>query len=368
MKIINGEVFCEDKVFRAQTLQISDGIFTDAAGGRTIDASNCYVIPGLVDVHTHGAMGADASDGDAQGLQTLSAWYAREGTTSFLATTMTLPESALTQAMETVRQFVRPAQGAHLDGVHLEGPFVSYAKRGAQAAEHLHAPDYAMFKRLVDASGARVKVITLAPEEPGALDFIRAAKDDCAISLGHSTSDYETAWEAFELGATRATHLFNAMPALNHRKPALIGAAMDCGAWVEVIADGLHIHPSVIRMIHRIFGERMVLISDSLRCTGMPDGEYTLGGQPIFVREGQATLHDGTIAGSSISMLDALRNCVMFGIPLADAVYAATAAPAISANIDDAAGIIAPGRRADCLILDKQLTLRHVIVGGEVIL
>ena len=188
----------------------------------------------------------------------------------------TLKEPVLTKSMEAVRDFQRPADGAKVAGVHLEGPFLSLKKCGAQNPDNLHAPDAAMFRRLNDASGHRVRLVTVAPEEPGALPFIREVSQECAVSLGHTTADYDTAMAAYAAGASHATHLFNAMPALNHREPGVVAAAMDAGATVELITDGFHIHPAIVRLVHRLFGEKLVLISDSLRCAGMPDGDYAL--------------------------------------------------------------------------------------------
>ena len=326
------------------------------------DMEGGYVIPGLVDVHTHGAVGEDFSDGKPAGLQPLADYYAAHGVTSYLATTMTLREEVLTPAMHAIRDF-KPRSGAKCAGVHLEGPFLSYAKRGAQAAENLHKPDPALFHRLNEASGGQVRLVTVACEEEGALPFIREISRICTVSLGHTTADYDTAMSGFLAGASHATHLYNGMPSLLHRAPGVIGAAFDAGASVELICDGLHIHPSVIRVTSRIFGERLNLISDSLRCAGMPDGDYELGGQPIVVKNHKATLLDGTLAGSSISLLDAVRNVVRFGLPLAGAVYAASTAPALAAGLD--AGVIAQGKAADLLVLDEDLALKAVFVDGQ---
>ena len=331
-------------------------------GPADLDAQGGYVIPGLVDVHTHGALGEDFSDGKPEGLQPLADYYAAHGVTSYLATTMTLKEEVLTPAMHAIRDF-KPKSGAKCAGVHLEGPFLSYAKRGAQAAENLHKPDPALFHRLNEASGGQVKLVTVACEEEGALPFIREISQVCTVSLGHTTADYDTAMAGFAAGASHATHLYNGMNSFLHRNPGVIGAAFDSEASVELICDGLHIHPSVIRVTYQLFGDKLNLISDSLRCAGMPDGDYELGGQPIVVKNHKATLLDGTLAGSSISLLDAVRNVVSFGLPLAGAVYAASTAPALAVGLD--AGVIAQGRAADLLVLDKDLALKAVFVDGK---
>lgn len=331
-------------------------------GKADMDAGGGYIIPGLVDLHTHGALGEDFSDGSPEGLRRLSGWYAANGVTSFLATTMTLKERELAAAMDAVREFKRE-NGAKCAGVHLEGPFLSFSKRGAQNAENLSRPDIDLFHRLNARSGGRVRLVTVACEEPGAMEFIREASKTCKVSLGHSAAGYDAAMEAFGAGAGHVTHLFNAMPPLHHREPGIIGAALDCGATAELICDGYHVHPSAVRAAFRLFGERLCLISDSLRCAGMPDGSYTLGGQPILVRGGKATLPDGTIAGSSISLMEGVRRAVSFGIPLAAAVHAASAAAAAAAGLD--AGVLAPGRPADLVLLDRELNIQAVFIDGE---
>lgn len=366
MLIKNARIFC-GKGFTQGDIRFGKTIEAVGRleGEADIDAQGCYLIPGLVDIHTHGAMGEDFSDGKPEGLPAMAKYYAAHGVTSYLATTMTLQEPVLKKAVETIRDFARPADGAKCAGIHLEGPFLGYKKRGAQAAENLHKPDAEMFARLNEASGGRVKMVTVACEEEGGMEFIRRVSPVCTVSLGHSSADYDTAVEGFLNGATHATHLFNGMDPLHHRNPGIIGAAFHAGATVELICDGLHIHPEVIRMVHQIYGERLNLISDSLRCAGMPDGDYELGGQPITVKGGKATLSGtDTLAGSSISVLDALRNVVKFGVPLADAVYAATTAPARAVRLTDV-GEIAPGKQADLLLLDHHLQLKAVLIDGQ---
>ena len=333
-------------------------------GEADLDAEGAYVIPGLVDIHTHGAMGEDFSDGKAEGMQPMADYYAAHGVTSFLATTMTLKEEVLTPAMHTIRDFKRQG-GAKCAGIHLEGPFLGYAKRGAQAAENLHKPDPALFDRLNEASGGMVKMVTVACEEEGGMEFVANVSKKAAVSLGHTSCNYDQAMEAFARGASHATHLYNGMDGLHHRKPGIIAAAMDAGASVELICDGLHIHPAAIRLAHKLYGDKLNLVSDSLRCAGMPDGDYELGGQPITLSGGVARLTGtDTLAGSSISMLDALRNVVRFGLPLTDAVYAASTAPAEAARLTDV-GSLQAGKCADIVILDKDLCLKAVFVDGK---
>ena len=330
------------------------------------DAEGCYLIPGLIDIHTHGAMNEDASDGKGEGLVKMSRYYAAGGVTSWCPTTMTLKEPELTKAMAAIRAYERPADGAKVAGIHLEGPFLSLKKCGAQNPDNLHAPDADMFHRLNEASGGRVRLVTVAPEEPGAVPFIRAASKVCTVSLGHTGADYDTAMAAFEAGACHVTHLFDAMSPLNHRAPGVVAAALDAGATVELIADGFHIHPAVVRLVHRLFGEKLVLISDSMRCAGLADGDYALGGQPVTVRGGRAVLSGtDTLAGSSLHLMDGLRRAVLFGVPLEAAVTAATLAPARAIGMDDRIGSLWAGYAADFVLLDKDLQVKAVYIDGQ---
>ncbi len=359
-RILVGKTFHKADILFGKTIEAVGNI----EGEADIDAQGAYVVPGFVDIHTHGAMGEDFSDGRAGGLPLMARYYAAHGVTGFLATTMTLKEETLLPAMEAIRDYDN-ASGAKCLGLHLEGPFLGYAKRGAQAAENLHAPDCAMFHRLNAASGGKVRMLTVACEEPGAMEFISHVSKFAAVSLGHSSCNYEQAMEAFARGADHATHLFNGMDGLHHRSPGIVAAAMDAGASVELICDGLHIHPAVIRLAHKLYGDKLNLVSDSLRCAGMPDGDYMLGGQPITMSGGKATLTGSdTLAGSSISMLDAVRNVVAFGLPLADALYAASTAPADAARLYNT-GRIKVGADADLLMLGEDLELKAVFADGS---
>lgn len=357
---INGSFVKGGIEFDCRIKAIGQGI----TGG--FDAEGAYVIPGLIDIHTHAAVGEDASDGSPEGFVKMSLYYAKDGVTSWLPTTMTVGEDDLTKAMLTARDFVRPEGGAKLAGVNLEGPFVSAKKCGAQNPLFIKAPDADMFKRLNEASDGKVRLVTVAPEELGAEDFIRIVSKECTVSVGHTAASYDTAMRAFDAGASHATHLFNAMPPLHHRDPGVIAAACDAGASVELITDGFHIHPAVIRLVHRLFGERLVLISDSLRCAGMPDGEYELGGQPITLKNGKATLSDtDTLAGSSVHLMEGLRRAVGFGVPLEAAVTAATLAPARAIGMEREIGSIEEGFPADIVLIDEGLNVKKVFVDGK---
>ena len=373
MRIINGDVFDLNEGFIARDLHTDGPLIAPASGDDiTIDATDCYVIPGLVDVHFHGAVGEDFSDATADGLQAIADFELSQGVTYICPAGMTLPEDQLTKICEnTAAHRAKNSGGAEVVGAHLEGPFLSMAKKGAQNGNFLHAPDIDMLRRLQKAAQGSVKLVTVAPEEPNAMEFIRgASQDGITVSVGHTAAGYEIASAAFGAGATHATHLYNGMPSLHHREPGVIGAAFDApGTRVELICDGIHIHGSVVRLTFQMFGkERVVLISDSLRATGMPDGRYPFGGQEIEVHGNRATIadHPETLAGSVTSLMGCLRQAVQFGIPLADAVRASSYNPAQAIGMDDRAGSLENGKEASIVLLDeKDLSIRTIVFKGS---
>ncbi|HJB56369.1 MAG TPA: N-acetylglucosamine-6-phosphate deacetylase [Candidatus Flavonifractor intestinipullorum] len=337
--------------------------------GKTVDLSGCYVIPGLTDLHFHGARGHDFSDGDAEGLQIMADYELSRGVTQICPAGMTLLEEQLIKVCRNAAQHRRTSRhGALLCGVNLEGPFLSYAKKGAQNGDWLHAPDVAMLRRLEEASEGLVKLVSIAPEEPGALEFIKEVADEVVVSIAHTTADYDTSSAALAAGARQVTHLFNAMPPFSHRAPGVVGAAFDSECKVELICDGVHIHPSVVRAVFQLFGaRRVILISDTMRAAGMPDGDYTLGGQAVQVKGKYATLEDGTLAGSVTDLMSCMKTAVSFGIPLEDAVLAAAVNPAQAIGIYSRVGSIEPGKLANLAVLDEHLELKAVMCLGEVV-
>ena len=374
MRVIGGQVFDLEQGFVSRNV-CTDGVLIAAESGdaQVLDASGCYVIPGLVDVHFHGCVGEDFSDATPDGLQRIADFELSQGVTYICPTGMTLPEDQLTAICENAAAHrAKNPGGAEVVGAHLEGPFLSTAKKGAQNGDFLHDPDVPMLRRLQEAAGGCVKLVTVAPEQPGALEFIRSAvADGITVSVGHTVADYDTAKAAFDAGASHATHLYNGMPPLHHRAPAVIGAAFDSPhVQPELICDGVHIHQSVVRLTFRLFGaERMILISDSLRATGMPDGQYPFGGQEIEVHGNRATIvgHPETLAGSVTSLMGCLRQAVAYGIPMADAVRACTYNPACSIGLDKRAGTLDVGKEASLVLLDQEtLAIRAIVFKGQV--
>lgn len=336
-------------------------------GDEAIDAAGKYVVPGFVDIHMHGAAGADFCDGAAEDIATISRYEGSVGVTSFLGTTMAFDEPILTGIFQAANsRFGKEGEGAVLRGVNMEGPFFNKAKKGAQAEKYIVDPDFDMFQRLYDLTGGQIRLVDIAPELPGALEFIEKASKMCTVSLAHTCANYDQAKAAYAAGATHATHLFNAMPAFTHREPGVVGAAADDAAHVEMISDGIHLHPAVVRAVFSLFGaDRVCLISDSMRAAGMPNGVYSLGGQTVYMTDGKATLEDGTIAGSATCLPECFRRAVKFGVPLEAALKAATINPAKAAGLFDEVGSITVGKRADVLVLDKDLQPEHIFIGGK---
>jgi len=391
MKIVNGQVLGQDFVFapldiRVEADRISGldlrqdgegkipvaGNLTDPSGqsADAIDASGCLVIPGLVDIHIHACAGHDFCDADTEGLAVMAGHLARQGVTSFLGTSMALGEDRLARIFQVGQAAIRTGMpdGAQLRGIHMEGPFFAVEKKGAQAAEFIIDPDVALYQRLERAADQQIRIVDVAPERPGALELVRHAAPRTTVSIAHTVANYEQAAAAFAAGASHVTHLFNAMPPFSHRDPGVVGAASDAGVTVELICDGVHLHPSVVRSVFKWFGsDKVVLVSDAMRACGLADGSYDLGGQTVQVAGNRATLADGTIAGSVTDLMQGVRNAVAFGVPIEAAVRAATANPARVARIDDQVGSLEIGKKADLLVVTSALELKAVIIGGRLV-
>lgn len=366
MIIKRGKVFQEDGNFLEQTLYVNDHRLVDKAeyqyDGEVIDAEGLLVLPGLVDIHSHGAAGEDFSDGNPEGLKKILQYEKRCGITSYCPTSMTFPKERLRQIFASIKG-AQTEDGATVVGINMEGPFLDPAKKGAHVEKWIAAPDVAFVRELNQDADGLVRLVTLAPNMDGAEEFIKKMHEEVCISLGHTAADYDCASRAMKLGAHHVTHLYNAMQPFRHRAPGLIGAAMDDPeCMVELICDGYHIHPSAIRAAFRMFGpERVILISDSMRATGMENGTYELGGQEVTVKDRKAVLKDGTLAGSATNLYGCMCKAVEFGIPLEQAIMAATANPARSIGIFDRVGSIRIGKQADLLLVSENLELKRVI-------
>ena len=368
----NANLFVDGQ-FQHGSFRVENGKFTEILNAVPtedgVDLENQYVIPGLIDVHNHGNSGADFSDGDYDGLVKMARYLAQNGVTGFAPASMTLPYDVLETAYRTAVQLrnEQPTGCARLLGIQMEGPFFSEKKKGAQNGAYLKNPDFGAFKRLYDVSEGLIRIADVAAELPGAVEFTKLASKLCTVSIAHTDCTYEEASAVFDAGASHLTHLYNAMPGIHHRKPGVIPAAVENEqVSAELISDGQHVHPASVRLAFRMFGPaRMVLISDSLRCCGMPDGEYELGGQPVFLQGGVARLSDGTIAGSATNVYDCMLRAISFGIPREDAVRAATYNPARQLGCLDEVGSIRDGKQADFVICDAELNRREVWLAGE---
>ncbi len=368
LEIKGAKVFVGD-TFEEKSLFMQDGrIIGGPIEGPcdVIDAAGCYAVPGFVDVHSHGAMGYDFCDGTHEAIDAICRYQASRGVTAYCPATMTYPEEKLAGIARCAAEHEDASDAAALVGINMEGPYISPNKVGAQNPAYVQTPDAAMFERLQEAAGGLFKIVDIAPEEPGAIEFIRAMSDSVRISIAHTCATYDQAREAFEAGAAHVTHLFNAMPPLAHREPGVIGAAADAGATPEIITDGVHIHPSAVRAAFRLFGEdNMILVSDSMMATGLDDGEYSLGGQAVTVRGNRATLHDGTLAGSATDLMECFRVAVCdMDIPLVAAIKAVSVNPARALGILGERGTLEPGAIADIALLGEDLTLRQVVLRG----
>ena len=363
--IIRTSVYFDDKI-----RQIGGYV----AGAEEIELpENAVVLPGFIDEHIHGAGGSDAMDGNTKDLAIIAETVAKEGTTSFLATTMTQSKENILKAMRAVKEYREAAgeQGARIAGVHLEGPFIAAAHKGAQPLEYVAAPDAKTFDEYNAACGNAIKISTLAPETDGALDFIRhIVAQGTVVSIGHTGAKYAEVKAAMEAGATNVTHTYNAQSPLHHREIGVVGSALLLeDLYCELICDTIHVSvPAMQLLVKNKRADKLALITDAMRAKGLADGVSELGGQTVYVKGGEARLADGTLAGSVLRMNRALQNMVeKVGVPFTQAVDYCTINPARTLKMENEAGSIAEGKRADFAVLNDKFDVLYTVRDGKII-
>jgi N-acetylglucosamine-6-phosphate deacetylase len=333
-----------------------------------IDAKGKYVSPGFIDIHIHGSGGFDTMDATTEALKVISSTIAAKGVTGFLPTTMTMDRASIYSALNAVREAMTlEIKGAKILGVHMEGPFINEKYKGAQKADNIIKPDYSIIKDYLDI----IKLITLAPEKDENHSFIKKVKGNSKItlSIGHSDASYEQALEAIEHGITHATHTFNAMTPLNHRKPGIVGAIFTSDITCELIADTIHVHPAIFNiLLNAKHKDKLVLITDAMRAGCMRSGTYDLGGQAVMVKNGAAKLQDGTLAGSVLTLNKAVKNMLSHcDLEIYEAVAMASLIPAKVINMDNKKGSLEVGKDSDIIIIDKELEVYFTIVEGTIV-
>ncbi|EAA0405105.1 N-acetylglucosamine-6-phosphate deacetylase [Listeria monocytogenes] len=331
------------------------------------DGNGGLLIPGMIDVHIHGAKNYDMMDDSTESIQAVSMACAETGCTSFLVTSVSSSLEDLIQMIRQTKKVIGKEKGAKIAGIHLEGPYLNIEKKGMQNPAHLRHPDLKEMKKIFDEADGLIKMVTIAPELPGGIELIDFLKKrGVVVAIAHSNATYEEAQDAFEKGASHITHCFNAMPAIHHRAPGLVAAALENDSIsVQAIVDGVHLHPGIVRLIHKIKGpDKMVLTTDALQAMGVGDGEYIFGGHQVTVTEGVARLQDGTLASSTVTMNKSLRLSNEFGINLQDTIQMATSTPADILGMKNL-GRIEKGYSADLVLLDKKFEVLSTWINGE---
>ena len=372
MLFYNGIAFCEGDFRRLDVRTEGERIVQTGEclekkeGEEALDLQGKWLLPGFFDVHTHGRDGADFSDAPASELVRIRDSYARCGVTSLLATTMTMEENYSRAMLKRIREAIEEKSGgARIWGINLEGPFLGPDKKGCHDPQYLRKPDIAYLEELDACAGGHIRLVDLDPTQEGAMEFIRAFAGKKKLSIAHTSADYETANLAVDAGADHVTHLYNAMNGLHHRKPGVVGMVEDREVWAELICDGVHVHPAVVRMTFASNARKLCIVSDSLSAAGLGDGVYSLGGLTVHVNGKQATLADGTLACSVSNVFEECQNVISFGVSPKEAIAAASLNPARAMGLSDRIGDIRPGLLADLLVVTPQMELGRVYVGGK---
>ncbi len=370
MKITGAKVYTEEHRFEERDIYISgERIALSEDEGPVIDAGGLYAVPGLVDIHLHGAAGHDFCERNKEALGKITTYEAERGVLVLCPATEVLPKEELLDVLSFLGEY-GSRRGAYIAGINLEGPFISPVKTGALDARNVLTFDGDLFGEFQKAAKGKIKLLDMAPECMPDMDDISKLAEDVHVSLAHTDCDYDTAKRAFSLGADHLTHAFNAMNGIGHRQPGPVMAAAEAGAFAEIIADGVHIHPSVVKLALKIFGEdRTVFVSDSMMAAGMPDGEYSLGGKDVSVSGGKAVLKEdpSVIAGSAVDLFECVKRAVAMGIPLETAIRCASENPARSIGLEKDFGTLSPGSYANVLLLDEEMNIRAVINRGFMI-
>lgn len=348
------------------------GKLTPSAGWQVVDANGLRIVPGLIDIHFHGAVGYDVMDASLEEFNKISDYLVESGTTSFLATTITSPKEELSDTIKKIHGASQEVNNKYspILGVHVEGPYINRMKKGCHNADWMRYPSIEELRELREILGPDLIIhMTLAPEIDGAMEFIKSAtQEGVSISIGHSNATAEITYKGVANGANCFTHLFNAMRGIDHREPGVAGAALNSDSFVELICDGVHVHPEIINLVYKLKGkERIILVTDAMKAAGLGDGTYEFGGFKVIVDKGIARKEDGTLASSTLTMLDAVKNMVKFtGASLVEAILMATRNPAQAIGAYDKIGSIEVGKRADLVVLDENLNIAKVICRGKI--
>ena len=374
--ILSNTLICDDNFrlvegsLRVEGENIAGMCSDELSGEDKINLHGFTVLPGFIDIHIHGAAGSDVCAASPEAIRNISAYLASRGVTRFCPTTMTTSSLELEHIIKNVSEMMgKSLPGADIHGIHLEGPFLSAEKCGVQNEKYIMNPDIAYLKRLNATFPKVIAIVDIAPEKEGSMRFIEEVSSICPVSISHSCADYETTTNAVKYGLCHASHLFNAMTPINHRSPGAVMAIFDHDrVTAELICDGIHLHPSIIRMAFSLLGkDRVIVVSDSMRAAGMPDGEYFLGGKKVLVYDKRTSYANGRLAGSTTSLIDEVKNLLRYGIPFDEVIRAVSINPASRLSINTFTGSIERGKKADLTVVDKDMNVVMTMVKGKIV-